>query len=112
MDHQEDQDDDGRMDHELREKRGDGVVGLVVTMGPRNPVLDLKDQGIDNMQQEPAKQNDLKDLNQNVSAHKVSCLVVDHGVFEDDDQEVDPHMNQHEYNEENSGQGHPKFLSN
>ena len=39
-------------------------------------------------------------------------FVVDHGVFEDDDKEINPHMNRKEYDEKNSGQRHQKFLSN
>ena len=33
-------------------------------------------------------------------------FVVDHGVFVNDEQEIEPHMNQQENDEENSGQRH------
>ncbi len=37
-------------------------------------------------------------------------FVVDHGVFVNDEQEIEPHMNQQENDKKNSSQRHQKFL--
>jgi hypothetical protein len=112
MDHQEHENDHRGVDHELGEEGGIGVVGLSVAFGPGYPVLDLQDQGIDNMQQESSKQDDLKYLDQNIGGHEMCRFVIDHGVLENYYKEVDPHVNQQENNKEDSSQGHEHFLSN
>ncbi len=66
MDHQEDQGDYSRVNHEFGEERSVRVVGLVVPAWPGNPVLNLENQGIDDVQQEASKQDNFEDLDQDV----------------------------------------------
>jgi hypothetical protein len=74
------------MDHEFGEEGSVGIIGLVIPFGPGNPILNLQDQCIDDMQQEAAEKGDLEDLDQDVVAHEMSGFVEHHGVIEDDNQ--------------------------
>lgn len=111
MDHQEDQDNQRCMDHESGEERCLGRIGYLISDGPCNPVQKLENESIDNMKQEPAEQDNFKDLNKYVCCHKVGSNVKYSWVIEYYESDVYAEMNQQEYGQEQAKQGHQQLLA-
>ena len=70
-DHQEDEDDDTGVDHILAEKRGMGISLFLIPHRPGQPILDLHDQAVEDMDDKSTKKYYLKNLDEGVAGHKV-----------------------------------------
>ncbi len=71
VDHQENKDDDTGVDHILAEKRGMGISLFLIPHRPGQPVLDLHDQAVEDMDDKSTKEYYLKNLDEGVAGHKV-----------------------------------------
>jgi hypothetical protein len=80
MNDKKDQDDQSCPDHELREKRALRIVGDLVLLSPGHPVLDLKDDPINDMYQESGQQNDFKAFDQPECCHEMGCVIKGLGI--------------------------------
>ena len=94
MNGQEHQGDHRGVYHKFRKERGIRIVRLIISFWPGDPVLNLKNKGIDNVKKDSSEQSDLEDLDHDIITHEVGRFIKYHWIFEDDDQEVDPQMDQ------------------
>ena len=100
VDHQKNKDDQGRVDHELGKERCLGRIANLISNGPGDPVQQLEQEPVDDMQQDPAKQNHFKHLDQDVICHKVGSNIKYSRVIEYYEGEVNAEMDQQECDQE------------
>ena len=84
------------MDHPPGERGGLRFYNFLITPWTSKPILDLKDQGINNMQQNTQEKNDLKHLYHFIGNHKMGRFVEDHGIIIQDHKQVEAHMDHKE----------------
>ena len=111
VDHQENQDDQGRMDHELGKEGGLGIIVDPVPFAPGQPVDYLDDQSINNVEEDPAEKDDFKDLDNNIRGHEMGCDVEDPWILKQDHGKVDTQVYQQEDGKEQPGQCHHQLFT-
>jgi hypothetical protein len=94
VDHQEDQDDQGRMDHELGKERGLGIIIYLIPLAPGHPVDDLYDQSINDVKEDTSEEDNLEDLDDDVGGHEVGRNVEDPRIIEQDQGDVNTQVYQ------------------
>ena len=100
------------MDHELGKERGMRPSFPFISYRPCHPVLDLKDEPIDDMDDKRSKQNDFHYLDQGVGRHEIGSFPKDFLVVRSDrnDKKIDPQVYNQEYHEKCPRESHDEFF--
>jgi hypothetical protein len=100
------------MDHELGKERGMRPSFPFISYRPGHPVLDLKDQPVNNMDDKSTEQRKFHDLDQRVCCHEIRrfpeyFLMISR---DRDDKKIDTKVYYQEYHEKCPRESHDEFF--